>query len=131
VQAGELFFQPRGQVPGQESRLGVGRVRSSDPTKRFFAQLSGDFVVQGHEHRFYSEAGKYTGVFWNVTESQANALSSLDLVSVDEARLKAIEVEVLDLGEPSIGGDAPDPPRLAVFARARAACRQSASVTGR
>jgi hypothetical protein len=101
----------KGQA-SQKRRQGclVVRLSSSDPTKRFFAQLPDDFTMQGHEHRFYTEAGKYTGVFWNVSEAQANALNSLELISVDEARQKAIEVKNLDLGEPSIGGDPPIPP---------------------
>jgi hypothetical protein len=37
----------------------------------------------GFEHNFYLEAGRYTGVFWNVSEEQFAGLEKLQLYSVD------------------------------------------------
>jgi hypothetical protein len=35
------------------------------------------------EHRLYEAAGKYTGVFWPITETQANGNFSLNVISLD------------------------------------------------
>jgi hypothetical protein len=68
----------------------------------FFVQLPGEAGAIGHEHRFYTEAGKYTGIFWNVRKDQADALQRLDLISVAGALEKAFRVENLDLGVPNM-----------------------------
>lgn len=68
--------------------------------KPYFVQLPESLGTVGQEHRFYSQAGKYTGVFWNVTKEQAQALKALTLVSVEGAKKKAISVPKLELGKP-------------------------------
>ena len=64
----------------------------------------------GQEHRFYTQAGKYTGIFWNVTKEQAQALKSLTLVSVEAAKKKAVAVPKLELGAPDTVGRPLKPP---------------------
>jgi hypothetical protein len=45
---------------------------------------------EGAEHRFYSRANRYTGVFWPVTRDQADvALTGLGLVSLAEFKARA------------------------------------------
>jgi hypothetical protein len=44
---------------------------------------------RGQEHRFYLAEGKYVGIFCNVTQRQAAALSGLDLFSVAELKKNA------------------------------------------
>jgi hypothetical protein len=46
------------------------------------ASLKGLKVV-GYEHRFYTEAGKYTGLFWPVTPPEFQRLTGLGLVDLD------------------------------------------------
>src|SRR5262249_33758702 len=63
----------------------VVRLSFPDGTKPFLALPDGvDFV--GSEHHVYTEAGKYTGVFWNVSPEKADALPGLILVPVEEFR---------------------------------------------
>jgi hypothetical protein len=46
--------------------------------------------VNGWEHRFYEDVGKYTGIFWPVTRDQAdNAFRRLGLISVGSFRRDA------------------------------------------
>jgi hypothetical protein len=76
-------------------------VRLRYPVKRgpYFVQLL-DWH-QGQEHRFYREAGKYTGIFWPVP-GELNELS-LNLISVAELKKKAPGGEkgtTLELGAP-------------------------------
>jgi Mg-chelatase subunit ChlD len=91
----------------------VVRLSFPDGTRPFFARLPEDLQSQvaGYEHRFYAEAGKYTGIFWDVDPSTANALSSLELISVEEARSKAPPGEKLNLGKPR-GPSGAAPPKL-------------------
>jgi hypothetical protein len=52
--------------------------------KPIFAQLRDErsrTAIQGAEHQFYLDAGKYTGVFWPVVEMPENA--AIQLISVD------------------------------------------------
>ena len=61
-------------------------VRLSYPAgKPVWVETEGmDDDVAGHEHRFYTRANKYTGVFWPVAPDAARAkLRALRLVSVD------------------------------------------------
>jgi hypothetical protein len=59
-------------------------VRASFPRNRpAWIELDRDLKVEGMEHRFYLEAGKYTGIFWTVTAPNAEELlKSLRLYSV-------------------------------------------------
>jgi hypothetical protein len=70
------------------------------PGKPFLAQLPDTLNSIGQEHRFYTKAGKYTGIFWNVSEEQARDVKSLTLVSVETAKKKALRLEKLELGAP-------------------------------
>ena len=47
--------------------------------------------VDGEEHRFYTQAGKYTGIFWPVPtgETGSGEVAALDVISVDEFREQA------------------------------------------
>ena len=67
------------------------------------ASLIGLQVV-GHEHRVYSKAGKYTGLFWPVNPSEFQRLAGLDLVALDEFREQAGKDNVLEikLGQPTV-----------------------------
>jgi hypothetical protein len=70
--------------------------------------------ILGHEHRFYTEAGKYTGVFWPVTEAQAKGWEyTLELVSIEEFKEKAqagnSHVTLDKLTEPLHNNKRPDP----------------------
>jgi hypothetical protein len=61
----------------------------------------------GEEHRFYTEAGKYTGLFWSkddtIKEMVQKQLTSLELYSVAELKKdeKTLHPDDLNLGEPS------------------------------
>ncbi len=75
----------------------------------FYVQLPEEFGVLGSEHRFYTEAGKYTGIFWTIREDQAKTLPYLDLISVAAAQEKAFHVDKLDLGVPTTTQKRPAP----------------------
>jgi hypothetical protein len=59
----------------------------------------------GQEHRFYSAAGKYTGIFWEMTPQQAQQqVQSLNLISLmgfREAALAAGQHTRIELPEPN------------------------------
>jgi hypothetical protein len=86
-------------------------VRLSYPIggKPFFVQLPETTEVVGYEHRFYTGAGKYTGIFWNVRKDQANVLPHLDLISVAAVLDRSFRVARLDLGEPNLQNRPPPP----------------------
>lgn len=49
-----------------------------------------DLEIAGHEHRYFAGVGKYTGLFWPVTQSRMDAaLKNLGLVSVAQLRRDA------------------------------------------
>jgi hypothetical protein len=70
--------------------------------------------IPGYEHRFYSQAGKYTGVFWPITESQREKVKSLRLVSLarfqQAARKKGTHLSV-KLPRPKADDKLPAPPQ--------------------
>jgi hypothetical protein len=68
--------------------------------KPFFVQLPDD-VADGFEHRFYTEAGKYTGIFWNVSKEKADKLEFIKIYSVEGAHRKGHHLEPLSLGAPN------------------------------
>jgi hypothetical protein len=80
----------------------VVRLNYPSGAKPYFVRLPPGVGALGHEHRFYKEAGKYVGIFWNVSPQQAQELSKLDVVSVEVARrgTKAVHVEGLLLPPP-------------------------------
>ncbi len=55
----------------------------------------------GAEHRFYTEAGKYTGIFWNVSEITAKDMKSLTIYSVAGVLNEAHHAGPLDLKAPN------------------------------
>ena len=66
----------------------------------------------GYEHRFYSRANRYTGVFWPVNHDQFDKLKSLSLISLVKIRALAEQqrtsaVIKLPVPEP---GPLPQPP---------------------
>jgi hypothetical protein len=67
--------------------------------------------VQGREHRFYTEAGKYTGIFWPVTRGDVQQkLQSIHVMPVDEFKNQETTRKFdlrLDLPDP--GANRPDP----------------------
>jgi hypothetical protein len=70
----------------------------------------------GYEHRFYSQARKYAGLFWPVNPSQLEDLrsSKLRLVSVNRLRLAAEKenqvIRQIKLERPLDDVKLPDPP---------------------
>jgi hypothetical protein len=111
VEVHQIEVEPDKRVP--ESclvvRLAFPRVASPyivDP-----AGFTGVKVV-GYEHRLYSQAGKYTGLFWKVNEDELAKLSSLKLLSLNalrdtaEKQKKRAEVK---LPEPRGEDPIPDP----------------------
>jgi hypothetical protein len=99
----------------------VVRLRYPPGGEPFFVQLPG--WDRGQEHRFFAEAGKYTGIFWPLTAEEADArrertsqtlmpplppvLRALHLISVAELKKQALRGQKLELGTP----DEKDRPR--------------------
>jgi hypothetical protein len=75
----------------------------------FFVQLPDRDPDRGQEHRFYYEAGKYTGIFWRFTPEEAARVEALHLISVAEFKKQAIGGQKLELGLPD-EQDRPSPP---------------------
>jgi hypothetical protein len=71
-------------------------------------------AVSGQEHRFYSTAGGYTGVFWTTTA--AEALAAVDRIDLIEARAFQAECHAvgsfvrLTLDAPRADAVPPPPP---------------------
>jgi hypothetical protein len=84
------------------------------PGKPALAVVEG-LDTSGLEHRFYSEANRYTGIFWPVTKGQLEQTNfSVKLISVEackkEASRKNTQVELtLEAPQP---GNSPPPPAL-------------------
>jgi hypothetical protein len=68
--------------------------------KPFFVELP-EGVADGYEHRFYTEAGKYTGVFWNVSKEKADKLEFIKIYSVEGAHRTGHHLDPLPLGAPN------------------------------
>jgi hypothetical protein len=71
--------------------------------KAFFALLP-EGAATGWEQRIYMEAGKYTGVFFNVSEARLKALDYLTLYSVQGVKAKANKLTGIELGRPKDRG---------------------------
>jgi hypothetical protein len=71
-------------TPGHKVAKPCLVVRATYPPKSpVMARIDGALKVQGAEHRYYSAANRYTGIFWSVTPDQArDAAFNLTLVSV-------------------------------------------------
>ena len=84
------------------------------PTNPVYVRLQGINPV-GAEHRFYSEAGKYTAIFWPVTRDEmVIALRRIELISLAAFKRDAEErncmIELDDLAEPQPTDERPIPP---------------------
>ncbi len=83
------------------------------PGKPYIVQLPDELMKTesgqqaGHEHRIYTEANKYTGIFYGVGAAQLQKLTRLKLISVEGVKLKAVRppAPVVVHGE----GQPPDP----------------------
>jgi len=78
--------------------------------------LSGLKTV-GHEHRLYSRAGKYTGLFWPVTQDQLEKLGGVSLIALEALRSQA-EAEKctleIKLPPPRVEDQLPGPPAAVI-----------------
>jgi hypothetical protein len=68
---------------------------------------------EGSEHRFYSDANKYTGLFWPVLPNAGESLAKLSFVSLDSFKRKAKDrgfyLELKDAKVPEAQDDRPTP----------------------
>jgi hypothetical protein len=92
-------------------------VRVSHPLGHpVWAELRG-LETKGAEHRYYTNAGKYTAIFWPVTPDQADkALKGLAVYSLpafkSDAEKRGFAVDVPNLYEPQASDTRPLPPLL-------------------
>ncbi len=78
----------------------VVRVRHSAKTP-VFVQIDPLPNRGGQEHRFYTDASKYTGVFWPVTKAEAENIRSLSIISVEALKSPKNSIRIeLDLRPP-------------------------------
>jgi hypothetical protein len=77
------------------------------------ASLKGLDIV-GHEHRLYSQASKYTGVFWPVSQEKFKQLAHFSLISLRRLQAAAAgdHTLVLPLGPPRVDEPIPAPPKI-------------------
>jgi Mg-chelatase subunit ChlD len=61
----------------------------------------GGLPEHGQEHRLYEAANRYTGVFWPVTETQANGNFSLNVISLEAFKKKYSQATELALDPPA------------------------------
>jgi hypothetical protein len=89
-----------------------------DKTRAFFAMLPDEVwgtdadkkvVPPSMEHRFYLEAGKYTGVFFNLSPDKLKTLDKLILYSVEGAKVKAHKLTNVTVGVPNADDRPPKP----------------------
>jgi hypothetical protein len=89
--------------PGRREEVSCLVVRLSyDPKgEPYFVQAPP--AVLGQEHRFYRRAGKYTGIYWPVSEDEVRGLTALHLVSVANLKQKGLRTRdfVLDKPDPN------------------------------
>jgi hypothetical protein len=94
-------IQVEGRPPQKVNCL-VVRLRYSPAKEPFFVRFSNDPDRKiGEEHRFYTNAGKYTGIFWPMTEKEVRNIERLELFSVAELMKTSLHVEKLELGRPN------------------------------
>jgi hypothetical protein len=77
------------------------------------ASLKGLDIV-GYEHRLYSQAGKYTGLFWPVNQAKFKRLAQFSLISLGKFREAAARDHTLELplGPPRVDEPIPAPPKI-------------------
>jgi hypothetical protein len=107
-------------APGKYSEQSCLVVRASIP-KRQAGQPDNAIWVEpeglktsdlGQEHRFYFAAGKYTGIFWPVTEVEAErALKALKVIGLEKFKResKKIELPMKETDQPTVRSRRPAP----------------------
>jgi hypothetical protein len=97
----ELPVETDPRRPGQLQKVPCLVVRLSFPANKPYLVRPRNKEAADHyfEHRFYSEAQKYTGIFPNWTEQELQSLS-LELVSLDAFKKHASKVRFEKLGKP-------------------------------
>lgn len=85
-----------------------------DPLQPVRARTRG-LSFEGQEHRWYTEAGCYTGLFWPVTEQQAKtALTGVGIVSLTafkrDAEQRGYTIDLDKLAAPQANDVKPQPP---------------------
>jgi hypothetical protein len=94
---------------GKEKPVSCLAVRLRHPEgKPFLVRLPTAWRPRpAEEHRFYTQAGKYTALFWPVTADDfSRSLQSLELISLEGFRETAQNLRnhaILELGEPNDG----------------------------
>jgi hypothetical protein len=80
----------------------VVRLRYPPEKEPFFVRLPNypDRKI-GVEDRFYTNAGKYTGIFWNMSETEVRNIERLELFSIAQLKKASRCVEKLELPPPS------------------------------
>jgi hypothetical protein len=75
--------------------------------------------ITGHEHRVYSQAGRYTGLFWPVNEPQFQRIAGFSLIDLREFRSQAEKQHTLEikLGQPRVEDRVPAPPAVPLRAK--------------
>jgi hypothetical protein len=83
---------------------------SHAPDKPVWVRPAG-ISPENAQHRFYSHAGRYTGVFWPLNEDQVReGLDAIEVVSVEAFRkLARARGDFIEIGEDGKGGLVPDP----------------------
>ena len=85
--------------PGKTRKVNCLIVRLSYPRGKPVMIFLDGIEAQGYEHHYYTQAGKYTAIFWEMNEDKARKLKGLQLVSLDklksdDARTSHIELKV-------------------------------------
>jgi hypothetical protein len=85
---------------GRETKGLVVRLRYPKDQEPFSVRLR-DWKGN-EEHRFYTDPGKYTAIFYPMTEAEARKQSALFLISIAEFKKQAMTLEEkrLELGKP-------------------------------
>jgi hypothetical protein len=100
--------------PGQRELKSCLVVRMSHAPDRPVRARPAGLGFEGEEHRYYSGAARYTGLFWPVTEEGAGkALRNLGIISVTafkrDAEQRGYYLEMNKLGPPQANDVRPRP----------------------
>jgi hypothetical protein len=105
----EKYWVDTGEGKREETLCLVVRL-NFPPGKPVMAQLPYGALRGGQEHRFYSEAGSYTGIFAGMTPEQARqGVQSLNLISLEGFREAALESGQHVRFEPGVPDNPPRP----------------------
>jgi len=117
----EHKVEARSGAPPQNERCLV--IRLSFPKDRPYivdpvrVRLAG-LGIAGYEHRLYTQANKYTGLFWPVIAEELSQLKGLNLISIADfqKQAKTLEYSIADMKlpvpRPDINDKTPDPIEL-------------------